>query len=97
MAGERRQDPRFKLTRAILERVRKEFDRLEEEYAKQKQQEAENLHNSLAEAIAGHRPSIETLLFVLEMLRFEALQDRYYDLFARPSDKPPASMTIERE
>ncbi len=91
------QDPRFKLSKAISERVREEVDRLEEEYARQKRQEAETLHNSLAEMIAEQKPSIETVLFVLEMLKFEALQDKYSQLFIQPSDKPPAPTTVKEE
>lgn len=95
MAEQQRQDPRFKLTKAISERVRREFDRLEEEYAVQKKRETENLHNTLAEAIAEQKPSIETLLFVLEMLKFEALQGKYNQLFVNLSDRPPTELKAD--
>ena len=72
------------------------LERFESEWEERKKNEAEELHNALAEVISEHQADIYTLLFVLEMLKFEALQDKYTKLFGgrvELSEKKPAPIT----
>ena len=72
------------------------LERFESEWEERKKKEAEELHNALAEVISEHQADIYTLLFVLEMLKFEVLQDKYAKLFGgrvELSEKEPAPIT----
>jgi hypothetical protein len=49
---------------------------LEQEYAKQRNEAAEELHNAIVEIINEKQPSIETTLYVLETLKVNLLQKK---------------------
>jgi len=49
---------------------------LEQEYAKQRNEAAEELHNAVVEIINEKQPSIETVLYVLEALKLNLLQKK---------------------
>ena len=55
--------------------------KLEKAYEEEKAQEAEGLHNDLAAIISEQKPHIQTVLFVLEMLKFELLNEKHGELF----------------
>ena len=74
----------------ILQRL---LGELENKYQATKKEEAEALHNAFAEAIGEHKPDIQTLLFVLEMLRFECLSAKFGEIFA--SGRPPLEIKVE--
>ena len=61
---------------------------LEAKYQIAKKAEVEALNNALAEVIDNHKPDIQTLLYVLEMIKFEALSQKYGELFIK-GGKPP--------
>jgi len=68
---------------------------LEREYRAERQATAEQLYNEFAEAIGKLKPSVETLLYVLEMLKFGILDQRHKELFGPGAstdkdDKPNA-------
>jgi len=72
------------------------LERFESEWEERKKKEAEELHNALAEVISDHQADIYTLLFVLEMLKFEVLEDKYAKLFGgrvELSEKEPRPIT----
>ena len=56
-------------------------DELEQEYRRERREAAETLHNRFAEAIGELRPSVETLLYVLDMMRFDILSQRNAETF----------------
>jgi signal transduction histidine kinase len=59
--------------------------KLEQDYAEEKAKEAEELHNAIAQVLAEHKAEIQTVLYVLEMVRFEVLQEKYGQLFSARS------------
>jgi len=69
----------FEEQRAKLKHTAKQ---LEENYIKTKRAECENLHNKLVNVIGEVRPSPINLLFVLEILRQEALTQSMNLFFA---------------
>ena len=58
------------------------FDQFEKTYRQEKQKEAEDLHNALVAVLGEHKAELQTVLYVLEMVRFELLEDRFKQLFA---------------
>ena len=67
-------------TKALLEKF-------EKDYREEKRKEAEELHNAVAQVLAEHRAEVQTVLYVLEMLRFEVLKEKYEQLFGA-KDEP---------
>ena len=59
------------------------IQKLEGDYAEEKAREAEDLHNAVAQVIADHKAEIQTVLYVLELVKFEVLQEKYKQLFAQ--------------
>ena len=58
------------------------FEQFEKTYRQEKQKEAEDLHNALVAVLSDHKAELQTVLYVLEMMRFELLEDRFKQLFA---------------
>lgn len=52
------------------------------QWEQKKTKQAEELHNDIAKIIAEHSADMYTVLFVLEVLRFETLQTQYEKLFS---------------
>jgi hypothetical protein len=50
---------------------------LEADYRRERAQAAETLFNAIAEVLDTQRPSVETVLYVLDLLRFDALSARH--------------------
>jgi hypothetical protein len=63
------------------------IEKLEKDYAEGKAREAEELHNAIAELLAEHKAELQTVLYVLELVKFELLQEKYKALFV-PDSKP---------
>ena len=58
------------------------LEQFEKTYREEKQKEAEELHNALVAILSEHKAEIQTVLYVLDMVRFELLEDRFRQLFA---------------
>ena len=58
------------------------FEQFEKTYREEKQKEAEGLHNALVAVLSEHKAEIQTVLYVLDMIRFELLEDKFKQLFA---------------
>jgi hypothetical protein len=72
-------------TKALLEKF-------EKDYREEKRKEAEELHNAVAEVLAEHRAEVQTVLYVLEMLRFEVLKEKYQQLFGGKDEPKPGEI-----
>ena len=57
-------------------------------YYAAKKGEAETLHNALSATIGEHKPDVQILLFVLEMLKFECMTHMFGKLFME-GGRPP--------
>ncbi|QBX63335.1 hypothetical protein [Dehalococcoides mccartyi] len=57
------------------------LEQFEKTYREEKQKEAEELHNTLVAVLSEHKAEIQTVLYVLEMVKFELLEDRFKQLF----------------
>ena len=58
------------------------LEQFENTYRQEKQKEAENLHNALVAVLSEHKAEIQTVLYVLDMIRFELLEDKFKQIFA---------------
>ena len=58
------------------------FEQFEKTYRLEKQKEAEELHNSLVAVLSEHKAELQTVLYVLDMVKFELLEDKFRQLFA---------------
>ncbi len=77
------------------ETIQKLAEELELKYQAAKKVEAEALHNAIADVIAQSKPDAQTLLFVLEMVRFECLSQKYGELFIQ-GGRPPLDIKVEQ-
>ena len=57
------------------------LEQFEKTYRQEKQKEAEELHNAIGTVLAEHNAEIQTVLYVLEMVKFELLREKYGQLF----------------
>ena len=57
------------------------LEQFENTYRQEKQKEAENLHNALVAVLSEHKAEIQTVLYVLDMVKFELLEDKFKQLF----------------
>ena len=58
------------------------LQQFENTYREEKQKEAEGLHNTLVAVLSEHKAEIQTVLYVLDMIRFELLEDKFKQIFA---------------
>ncbi|QYY58454.1 hypothetical protein [Dehalococcoides mccartyi] len=58
------------------------LEQFEKTYREEKQKEAEELHNALVAVLSEHKAEVQTVLYVLEMVKFELLEDKFKQLFA---------------
>ena len=63
-------------------RTKNLVEQFEKTYRQEKQKEAEELHNAIAAVLAEHQAEIQTVLYVLEMVKFELLGEKLKQLFA---------------
>jgi signal transduction histidine kinase len=70
------------------------LERFEKDYREEKKKEAEELHNAVAQVLADHRAEVQTVLYVLEMLRFEILKEKYEQLFTQKEDLKPGEVSF---
>jgi hypothetical protein len=80
---------------ARKETIQKLAEELELKYQAVRKTEAEALHNAIGDVIAEHKPDAQTLLFVLEMVRFECLSQKFGELFLQ-GGKPPLDIKAEQ-
>ncbi len=57
------------------------LEQFEKTYREEKQKEAEELHNALVAVLSEHKAEIQTVLYVLDMVKFELLEDKFKQLF----------------
>jgi len=69
---------------------------LENRYQVIRKKEAEELHNAIADVISNYKPDAQTLLFVLEMIRFETLSQKFGELFIGKGT-PPLDIKAEEK
>ena len=62
----------------------------ENTYRQEKQKEAENLHNALVTVLSEQKAEVQTVLYVLDIIRFELLEDKFKQLF--PAEPKPGEM-----
>lgn len=64
---------------------------LEKTYAEEKKKESEELHNAIVGVINEHKPSVENILYALDIIRFELMEAKYKEIMGvvKLSDKPP--------
>ncbi len=70
------------------------MERFEKDYRDEKSKEAEELHNAIAQVLADHKAEVQTVLYVLEMLRFELLKEKYGQLFGGAVDPKPGEIRL---
>ena len=58
------------------------LEQFEKTYREEKQKEAEELHNALVAVLSEHKAEIQTVLYVIDMIRFELLEDKCKQIFA---------------
>jgi hypothetical protein len=58
------------------------LEQFEKTYREEKQKEAEELHNALVAVLSEHKAEIQTVLYVLDIVKFELLEDKFKQLFA---------------
>ena len=72
---------------------------LETEYRAQRAGDAESLYEQFVEIIDAQHPNVEVLVFVLEMLRTQVIEQKARALFAtpgQPAQMPTAATAAER-
>ena len=57
------------------------LEQFEKTYREEKQKEAEELHNALVAVLSEHKAEIQTVLYVLDIVKFELLEDKFKQLF----------------
>lgn len=80
---------RLKVIKSVLTKAERE---LEAEYARSRAKAAERLHEAFAEVIREQEADVQTVLYVLELIRFQVLFGKYQQLFGKvnaPADLPP--------
>jgi len=73
------------VAQSVLLRMAKE---LETEYADAKSEASKKLHEAIAKSISAQQADVQTILYVLELLRFEVLFQKYDQLFNEPAAEP---------
>ena len=57
--------------------------KMEKEYREEKKVEAEKIHNDVAAVIQGYNADTQTILFVLEMIKYEVIDSKAKELFGK--------------
>lgn len=57
--------------------------RLETLYNDTKTKECEDLHNAIADILTEHKASIQNILYVLEIIKFELMQAKYKEILGQ--------------
>lgn len=60
------------------------LEALREDHARERQVEIESIHNEIAEVLARRHVEIADILYILELLKFELLKERYGQIFEQP-------------
>lgn len=75
--------------------VKRLLDRLEKLYAEEKSRECEELHNAIAQVLSEKKATIQNTLYVLRMLEFELLQEKYSEIFVKESKEEEAKKPLQ--
>lgn len=74
---------------AIAQRLLIEYGKEAEKIYRQERADSTMvLHTSFVDAIAKQQADVQTILYVLELIRFEVLFQKYEQLFRGPADEP---------
>jgi len=57
--------------------------KIEKEYREEKKIEAQKIHDDLAAVIQGYNTDTQTILFVLEMIRYELIGSKAAEIFGK--------------
>jgi len=63
-----------------LERLAK---KLEQAYQEEKNKETEELHNAIADLIASKKATVQNVVFVLDMVKYELLKAKFEELIEK--------------
>lgn len=65
--------------------------KIEKAYEESRAEEAEELHNAVIDIIAEHKMSVEKILGVLDIIRFQYKMAKYKEIMGvvKLTDKPP--------
>jgi len=74
---------------AIAQRLLIEYGKeAEKAYRQERADSAMRLHTAFVETIAKQQVDVQTVLYVLELIRFEVLFQRFEQLFKEPAEEP---------
>lgn len=74
---------------AIAQRLLIEYGKeADKAYRQERADSAMVLHTSIVDSIAKQQADVQTILYVLELIRFEVLFQKYDQLFSKPADEP---------
>lgn len=57
--------------------------KIEKEYREEKKIEAQKIHDDLAAVIQGYNTDTQTILFVIEMIRYELIDSKAAEIFGK--------------
>lgn len=61
--------------------IKRILDRFEADYNEEKRKECETLYNALIDVIAKEKATIQNVIYVLHMIEFSLLKEKYAQLF----------------
>ena len=72
--------------------------KLEQAFQAEKDKECEALHNAFVDVIHEHKASLQNVLFVLELVRFELMEAKYKEIMGvvKLTDKAPLGPIKEK-
>jgi len=80
---------------AIVARtIQKAADQMAVEYRAERATDAERLYNAFAEVIGEQHPSVEVLVYVLEVLKFSLMTEKYHEHFTPAGTEVPVPVNL---
>jgi len=73
------------------------LEKLEQDYAEEKNRECMELYNAIVELLVENKASIQNTLFVLKMIEFSYLRAKYVELVEGAIKIPEGSIPLPRE
>ena len=72
------------------------LEKLEQDYAEEKNRECMELYNAIVDLLVMHKASIQNTLFVLKMVEFSYLRAKYMELVEGAIKIPEESVPIPK-
>ena len=72
------------------------LEKLEQDYAEEKNRECMELYNAMVDLLVEHKASIQNTLFVLKMIEFSYLRAKYMELIEDAIKIPENSVPIPK-